>query len=225
MAAGADLTIAESVLLLALQDETGERRGHYVDIVLAGAGLAGLALRGEIAPDEEKKKHFKWAGPPATDDPYLSHCRAILESKGLRRDAGALIQAISNEKNFAKPLYDGLIARGVLRREEKKVLFFFTRNVYPEVDPNAELALKARLETVLFSHGDVSEKDSLIIALAKHAGLLENNFDKQRLKLAKPRIKKIVEGEALAASATAQAIQRLQAAIMVAVIVPAVVAS
>jgi len=61
----------------------------------------------------------------------------------------------------------------------------------------------------------------VLVSLAHSAGLLPMAFEKKDLKARKARIERILAGDALAA-ATQEAIEAVQAAIFVAVILPAI---
>jgi hypothetical protein len=62
------------------------------------------------------------------------------------------------------------------------------------------------------------------LSLAKSADLLKLVFDKKQLKSRKTRIEQVVNGE-MTGKATQEAIQAMQAAVMVACIMPAIMAS
>ena len=64
----------------------------------------------------------------------------------------------------------------------------------------------------------------MLVGLAHHAGLLKANLDKTRLKARKDRIKSITAGDAIG-KATKQAIEAVQAAMIVAAIMPGIIAS
>ena len=61
----------------------------------------------------------------------------------------------------------------------------------------------------------------VLIALAKRTGLLQHAVEKKTLELHKQRIKKLIDGN-VAAEATKEAVEAMQAALMVAVFVPVV---
>ncbi len=104
----------------------------------------------------------------------------------------------------------------ILRADEKKVLWIFSRQIFPEVDHAAEADVVARLEDAIFSDAnDVDVRTILLSSLANSADLLSLVFDKKRLKGRKERIKKLADGEVVG-KATAEAIQAVQAALAVA---------
>ncbi len=62
----------------------------------------------------------------------------------------------------------------------------------------------------------------VLLSLASSADLLRHVFDKKELKARQARIEQVVNGE-LTGKATKEAIEAMQAAVMVACIIPAIV--
>ena len=119
----------------------------------------------------------------------------------------------------------GTRRKGVLREDETRVLLLFTRRIYPELDPVHERRIIERLERAVYSDtATVDPSTTVLVALAHHAGLLKANLDRKRLKTRKERLKAITAGDAIG-KATKQAIEAVQAAIFVAAIMPAIIAS
>jgi hypothetical protein len=82
-----------------------------------------------------------------------------------------------------------------------------------------------RLRKAIFSDiGEVDPRTAVLLSLAKSADLLKLVFDKKQLKGRKARIEQVVNGE-MTGKATQEAIQAMQAAVMVACIMPAIIAS
>ena len=100
----------------------------------------------------------------------------------------------------------------------------FNRTLYPEHDSRPERELKQRIYQAVVGGGDVEPRTAVLIALAKATGLLKRAVEKDVRKRHKDRIKKIAEGEAVGKAAK-EAVDAMQAAVMVAVILPAVAAS
>ena len=106
------------------------------------------------------------------------------------------------------------------------MLFIFSRRIYPEINASPEQDVLARLRSAIFD-GDVGEieaRTAVLLALTHHSGLLPHTFDKKALKKRKARIEAVIDGD-LVGEATKSAIQAIQAAIMVACVMPAIVAS
>ena len=218
-----ELTISESILLLALNDETGERRGNFLEYALAGAALTELLLIGRVTESGEPPKRLEIVDGTPVGDPYIEACLEALQEKGSGKKAKSYVETLGRKPALLRILLEQLVNRGVLSMREKKVLFFFTRKVYPEANPSAERELKARLEDLMFGAGEVDVRDSVIIALAHHTDILKHNFDRDKLRQHKARIKEIADGGLLPQSATIEAIKAMQAAVAIAAIMPAVV--
>ncbi len=100
-------------------------------------------------------------------------------------------------------------------------MLIFTRKIYPEVNPEPERRLIERLKHAIFTDAtDVDARTVVLVSLANSAGLLKVVFDKKKLKSRKARIEQIVNGE-ITGKAAQEAIQAMQAAVMVACIMPA----
>ncbi|MEM9838759.1 MAG: GPP34 family phosphoprotein [Pseudomonadota bacterium] len=221
------LTLPEEILLLMLDDESGHNKAGLPSYLTSGAALADLVFKGVLTTTGEKKKaRFAFVdGAEEPDDNYLRAVIAILREKGVSAHPRDVVSRLANKRVLMNLLRDGLVQRGVLKRETKKILFFFTQTTYPTLDPAPERALKDRLRTALFTSGPVAPEDAVLITLAQAGGALRRNFDKAELKERKARIKEITSGDNVAAGATKAAIEALQAAILVTTIIPATVAT
>jgi len=223
--AATDLTIPESLLLLALNEETGERKGTFLPYALAGAALTELLLQGRLAEAGHPAKKLEIVDSTPTGDAFLDSCLERVAEKGSGKDARAYIESLGARANLLHPLYDRLTDRGILSEQKSKMLFVLTRTTHPEADHAPEQALKDRLAKAIAGDGHVEERDSVIIALALHTDILKYNFDKDELRKNKSRIKKIADGNLLPPNAAIKTIHAMQAAVMIAAIVPAIVVS
>ena len=115
--------------------------------------------------------------------------------------------------------------RGILREDEGKVLLFFSRRIYPELDPGPEAALVSELRDAIFTDTEeISPHTVALVALGNAVGLLGATFSHRELHGRKARLEAIARGEVgTAAAAAAAAHQALQAALIVSVIVPTIV--
>jgi hypothetical protein len=104
-------------------------------------------------------------------------------------------------------------------------LWLFERQVYPEINPKPEQELRqAMRDAVLNDSDEVQPKVAIAVALANSAKLLPQVFSKQELKGRRQRIKQLENGE-LVSKAAKEAVQAIEAAVMVAAIMPAITAS
>lgn len=220
-----DLTIPESILLLALQDETGERKGDYLTYALAGAAVTELVLQGRLRELGDPPKKLAIVDTKPTGDAYLDACFQVMLEKGSGKDARDYIETIGGKSELTHALYDQLIGRGIVSETKSKVMLFFTRTTYPEANPAPEQALEKRLLGVITGSGHVDLRDGAIIALAHHVDILKYDFDRGVLKTHRDRIKAIAEGGLLPPNAAKAAIESMKSAVMIATIVPAIVAA
>ena len=214
-------------MLLALNDDKGTlAMGACWQQAVGGAILSELLLTGRLAVEKEKKKSFaRVVDPTPLGDPVLDECLQMVRDRKKRHQLGPWVSRFANVKHLWKRVTAQLCRRGILREDEGRVLLLFKRKVYPEVDPAPERAIVARLRKAIFtSSHDLDPRTVVLVALAHHAGLLHGCFDKKRLKERKKRIETITSGD-VAAAATKEAIEAVQAAVMVAVIMPAVMST
>jgi len=221
------LTLHEEILLLAFRDKAGTLAAEETKFqhALGGAILAELLLAGRAGIEESRRRKFVVPRDPRPlGEPVLDEALAKLRDARRRASLKTWVTRFRGMKNLRHRVARQLCRRGVLRADEDKVLFLFTRKIYPELDPRPERALVERLRRAIFTDAaDVDARTAVLVALADKTGLLKNVFDRKELKARKARLKSIAAGEAVgevgeAAKAAAEA---MQAAILVAVITPA----
>jgi Golgi phosphoprotein 3 len=217
------LFLHEEILLLALRDEEGTiASGTMYQYAIGAALLAELLLSKRIEVEQSgKKKLVNLISPSPLSEPLIDECLEKVGSAKRRAVLQTWVSRFAGVKNLKHRVAQQLCRRGILRAEEDKVLLIFTRKIYPEVNPEPEAELIERLRHAIFTDaGDVDPRTVVLLSLANSTGLLKVVFDKKKLKGRKARIKQIVNGEITGKAAT-EAIQAMQAAVMVAVIMPA----
>ena len=227
MAKNEDLHLHEKLLLLALRDEKGtvESGASMYRLALGGAILSELLLAGALRIDESsKKKLVDFREGRSMRNPILDECLGLVASAKRRRRASAWVARFANVKRLRHRIADGLCDRGILKQTEDKILFIFSRTIYPTVDPRPEKRLLERMRRAIFSEARGLDPDVVIlVALAHGTGMLRLHFDKKRLKERKRRLEEIAEGS-LAAAAASEAVQAAQQAVQAAVMT-AIIAS
>ena len=216
------LFLHEKIMLLALRDEKGTVEcGSRYNFAMGGAILADLLLAERISIEKGKKKLVNLASRTPMGDSVIDECRKKISSAKRRANAQTWVQRFSSLKKLHHRVAQGLCKRGILRADEDKVLFFFSRQIYPELNPQPERKLIERLRKAIFEDSrNVDPRTVTLISLAKAADLLRIPFDKKDLKKRKKRIDQIVNGEMMGKAAR-EAVEAAQAAVMVACIIPA----
>ncbi len=220
--------IAEDVLLLLLDDESGAfaARSDQRGPVLAGAVLAELALAGAVEIETEtgfwKRTRVTVEDRGAVSDPVLLAALDEIDQKP--RSPQDLVGRLG--RRLPDELCDRLVERGLLRREESKVLGLFPRKRWPAADSRHEEELRADLRRVLLDGGDAEERTGTVIALLSAVDLVAKVVDRGPLSARdlKKRAKEVADAS-WASAAVRQAVQASQAAILAAVAAAGAVAS
>jgi len=218
------LFLHEELMLLAFKDEEGTLVGGTMySYAIGGAAIADLVMAERIRIEDDPKRPFlDVVDSTPLGDPLLDEWLESMATARKRRRVVDWVTRIASSSNLKHRVAAQLCRRGILRTDEDKVLWIFSRKIYPEVDPRPERELIDRLEAAVFEDSDVDPRTAILAALGHHCGILPAVFDKKRLKQRKERLSRIAEGS-IAAGAAAEAIQAMQAAIMVAVLIPTIV--
>lgn len=217
------LYLYEEIMLLALRDDKGTLVTSYVEQAVAGAVFAELLLAGKVKVEEDKKKSVQLIESTPIGDPIIDECIAIIAAQSKSLSTQDLLAKFIDIKDLKHKVARRLCERQVLKVQEDKVLFVFTRTTYPELNPEPEQQILQRIRTAICDHqAEIDARTTVLIALAKSANLLSCNLDKSELKDNKQRIEQIVSGQ-LAGDATREAIAAYEAAVFIATIVPTII--
>jgi Golgi phosphoprotein 3 len=219
-----NLFLHEEIMLLALRDEEGTiASGTMYQYAIGAAVLAELLLNKRIAVGESRRKKLvnlissQPIGEPLIDQYLEKICNAKR-----RASLQTWVSRFAGVKNLKHRVAQQLCDRGILRATEDTIFLLFSRKIYPELNPVPERRLIERLRQAIFTDsGDVDPRTVVLVSLANSTGLLKVVFDKKELKGRKARIKEIIDGE-ITGKAAKEAIQAMQAAIMVCCIMPAI---
>lgn len=210
-----DSLIAEDLVLLLLDDETGKMANtSYLPTGVGGALLVELALTEAVQVVEgtgflaRAKVAVTSVLPP--DDAVLAAALAKIREKP--RTAQDLVDRLGKDQR------DGLLARladrGVLQREEDRVLGLFPRTTWPTRDSSHETALRQRLRDALLRGADPDPRTAALIAVLSAMGVVHKVVDDEGIggRALRTRAKQVAEGN-WAAKAVKDAITATQAAV------------
>jgi hypothetical protein len=218
------LYLHEQILLLALRDHKGTiASGTNYRYAIGGAVLAELIMDRRVEVDIEKKKKFlRLVDATPFGDPVMDECLKKVEKAKKRAQLQTWVSRFAGVKKLRDTVATQLCRKGILRADEDKVMLIFTRKVYPELNPKPEREIIKKLDRAIFTDtATVAPRTAVLLSLANSSGVLRVNFDRKELKRRKKRIEQVVNGD-LAGRATKEAIEAMQAAVMVAVIIPAI---
>jgi len=219
------LYLHEEILLLALRDDAGTiASGTLYQYAIGGAVLAELLLGARVRLETSKKKQIvTLADPTPIGDLLIDEGLEKVRTSKREATAQTWVSRFAGLKNLKHRIAERLCDRGILKEEDARVLLVFTRKTYPELDPEPERELVERLRQAIFTDTDDVEARTVVLAsLANTAGVLKAVFDKKELKDRKERIEQIVNGE-VTGKATKEAIEAMQAAVMMATIIPTII--
>jgi len=164
-------------------------------------------------------------GDEPVGDPLIDECLAKMERAKRRASLGTWVSRLAGTKKLRQKVARQLCNRGILRADEKSILFIFSQKVYPEVDPAPEREIVERLRSAIFGdNDDLDARTVVLVSLATASDLLRSVFGRKELRSRKARIERIVNGEA-AGRATREVIAACRTAIIVAATMPAMVAA
>ncbi|MGQ7296682.1 GOLPH3/VPS74 family protein [Quadrisphaera sp. KR29] len=227
------MLIAEDLALLLLDDAKGtwlldsSHRGP----VLAGAVLTELVLAGRLRP--EPGADGREPGPKAKlvvvddaplGDPVLD---AALARIGARRPsrADALLGPVA--KGLEPELVSRLVAAGAVTPRQEKVLLVFSRTTHPAADPSAERSVRDRVASALRGGRADDERTAALVALLSVSKVLPKVVDPASVGLDRKGLEaagKAVAADDRIAGSVKHALASVDAAVMVAVMVPVFVA-
>ena len=219
------LSMAEEVVLLTLDDATGEFRDlppGGMGVALGGAMLMDLARADRI--DSDLTRLFAVSQEP-TGDEVLDGVLGDIA----RKDSGADDESAEENPDWGTFLWveelarrgdayrdrllDRLVGRGVLRIEDTRVLWVFGSRAYPPATGIEGEEVRARLREAIFGDEIPEARDILLIGLANATGILGFVLDAHELIEASDRIAQITALEEISRSVT-RAVYEVQMAIM-----------
>jgi hypothetical protein len=188
-------TLAEDLLLLALDDDQGAvswQRSTALPFGLGGALLTDLALQGRI---DSADKKIVVGDPSPTGDELLDAALETIRASTKRRDAEHWVKKLGGRKGLRHELARRLVARGILREQERTFLWVFHDPRFPTSDPGPESAVRGRVRDLALAGAEPDPRTLLLLSLANACSLADGLFSREERTRAKRRIKDLVEGE------------------------------
>lgn len=209
------LSLAQELLLLALKDEKGTLavESMFLRHGLAGALLLELLFEGRLAIVDKKVKLIDGSTHP---DPFLEGTLVyIRESKKERKLKDWVKRLAEKQSKLVREMTTSLVAAGILQHEEGKILWVFPHHTYPTNDPTPELLIRRRIDDVILGGSTPDDRTSALISLALACRLAGELFEKDVRRDAKKRMKEIAKSNQGGAAAVKQAIEDVEAAVIV----------
>jgi len=219
------LHLYEELLLLALRDDKGTiPSGAWHKQAIAGAVLAELLLEKRLGLSANGKIVKPLSSEPLGDG-LIDECLRQTAQRDRERSLEHWLNKFANAPDLLARAAAALCDKGILSAEKTRLLWLFESRSYPELNPEPERLLLERLELALFGEStEVGPRTRIVLSLAHSTGILQQVFDKQRLKARKTHLEALIAGENLGPLAK-KLIDSIQAAIMVGAILVPIIAS
>lgn len=209
---GMAITLAEEIMLLSLDDESGSaKRRQAVGWAVSGGILLDLVLAGRVTVSGT---YLGLVNTTPTGDPLLDSRTALIETwlRGRKRQQVAKWLTKDHTKAVDAAL-ESLCRRGVVVEEKHRALGVFPVRRYPEADGAVEAEVRERLHAVVLGGAQPDTRTAGLIALIHSAKLHRLAFPDSPQKQVAARMSEVAAGHWAAASVRA-AIRDMQAAMV-----------
>lgn len=168
-----DIDLAEKLLQLAYQDDGSPAPdSSFLDYGLAGAVLVELVIAGRVAPVDGR---LRLVNPRPTGDPVVD--RGLAEIAKARTEASAQEWVGWLSAGLRGAVLDRLTERGLLRRQDQRVLWVFPTSRYPSAtygQPAPEIDARRRL--ALAGARPPDPRTHVLWSLVRSTGLVASAF-------------------------------------------------
>jgi golgi phosphoprotein 3 len=185
------LTFAEEIYLLALDDVTGKilvsSRKIVLDTVLIGAILAELSFKNRIDSDTE---NIYVQSTDATGNILLDMVlNKFAEAEGDTFTINHALRVIMQDsEKLEDVVLAQLINKGILKKVEERVLWFFSSRRYPVIDNHEITDVETRLRKILLSDEIPDPGDAVLISLVDACDLFREILSPREFKRCETRI-------------------------------------
>jgi golgi phosphoprotein 3 len=209
------LTLQEEMFLLCIDDAKGAVTSSAIDALpfgLAGAILADLTLQGKICVDVWRVVAINPSegALSANGDVLLEAVFVDLMAVDDPRKVSYWVERLARKK-VEKRVLEGLVAKGVLREEEKRYLWVIPYTVYTQQNASAKYDIKQHLRAIVMADQKAEPRSIILLSLLKSCRLLKLVFTKDEREAAEKRIGALVKDEQFG-EAVAQTIKSIEAA-------------
>ncbi|MFI2369801.1 GPP34 family phosphoprotein [Streptomyces sp. NPDC018833] len=211
------VTLAEEIMLLSLDDESGAAKDKASAAwAVAGGILLDLALAGRVAVAD---KRLRTVDNTPTDVPLLDErLRKITDWSANRRSAKVAAWLTKDQSKAPRATLDSLVSRSLVAEERRHALGVFPVRRYPEADGSVERELRGRLTGVVLDGDTPDDRTTGLIALLHGAKLHRIAFPDVPRKRVEARMAQIADGQ-WAGDGVREAIRDMQAAMVTVTVV------
>lgn len=188
------LDLAEELLLLALEDESGrikQATAASLPFGLAGAMLMDLTLRERLGMEDDRVVVLD-ASP--TEDEVLDSALREISASAKPRNAWHWVSKLGSWRPKDR-VTEQLLERGILKRQEDMVLWIFPYIRHLPEDATVERELRDSLQDVVLNGHAPDARSAALLSLIKSCNLVDDVFGRADRKRARDRLDEISERE------------------------------
>ena len=160
------LTLVEELALLALDDKTGRQLDLPLNALgygLAGAVILDLSLAGSIDTDLHQ---LTVVNPAPTGDSLLDFWLRRFQTEPQPRSVMFWLQELAlDQEAIQQAAVERLVQRGILRREERRLLWVFHVRRYPTIDGKETTEVRTRLTQLILGNDLPTPRDAILLSL------------------------------------------------------------
>jgi len=210
------LALLEEIVLLSLDDTTGAHlplMPQAIGYGLAGAVLADLEMAGRI---KTATKCVEVLNATPTGNPLLDPwLQRIAASEKCHSIAYWLLVLSDEKRDIEKAALEHLIELGILKRQDKKILWVIGLRRYPTIHNEERIEVKTRLSRLIQGEDMPTHFDATLISLLRGSYLISEVFGPELLDGRSARIEAIADADPVGrevAAASREAIEALMLA-------------
>ena len=186
------LTLAEDIILLLLDDDSGKLASidlMTLNYAMAGAVLMDLALRNKIDTDLES---LIVADSTPTGLQMLDTYLDKISGENKENNTRYWLTELSNYgEDIVDSALNMLVEKKILKTEEKKILWVIGTRVYPMVDDKEEKEVKRRIVDLLMSDEIPTPQDVVLVSLIDTCSLFSTILSEKEVQRLSTRIEQI----------------------------------
>jgi len=188
------LSFAEEIFLFALDDREGSIKPLPVsalEYALPGALLMELAFLDKIDID---LKCLQAVNSEPTGNALLDNVLRQIEMKGESQPTSYWLSFFAGQaKQIQERVLAQLIAKGILKTEDKKILWVFKTRRYPMIDNHEIKEVTARLRELILSDEIPNPREAVLVSLVDACRLFDDLFSAEEYDRVQPRIKALAK--------------------------------
>lgn len=192
------LTLAEELLLVALDDERGTLLPlppFAMEVASAAALVMDLTLLGRIDTDEQSLTVISTVptGHALLDEVLVQ----LSADSATRRPTADWLNRLATRTDTRDRIIAALVQRGVLQSVDKRLLWVFKTRVYPPTSGLEEREVKSRVMTLLNNEEIPDPRDALLVGLLRATTLLDVLLSRSERHRLSARIDQLADFEEL----------------------------